>query len=676
MRFPAAFSLGITFAGLASAAPDTLETIEIRGHHEVLVGEAVSASEGIVGQAEIASRPMLRSGEILETVPGMVVTQHSGTGKANQYFLRGFNLDHGSDFRTEVDAVPVNMRTHGHGQGYTDINFIIPELVERIDYKKGPFYASVGDFSGAGAANFSLASALDKNLLHLGLGEDGYLRLLAANNLKVNNGSLLLAYEGNRYDGPWVDIEEDLRKHNFYLRRAWRSGENGYYLTLMGYDNQWNSADQIPERAVESGLIDRLGSLDTSVGGESSRYSLAARMKNARWDSTLYAMRYDMDLWSNFTYLLDDPVNGDQFQQVDSRNIYGADIRRRFANDMALTPTRHTLGLQLRFDDIDEVGLHRSVNRTRVASVRSDKVRQGSAGLFWEASSQWTSQLRTNAGLRYDFYDFDVDSLQPVNSGQADDGIVSAKFNLAYSFSPAWELYSGLGQGFHSNDARGVTIKVDPVSGDAVDAVDPLVRSLGAEIGLRFNHGEKLNASIALWALKLDSELLFVGDAGNTEASRASERQGVEFTAYYRVTPHLTLDSEIAWTRARFSEDAEGEGNRVDGSLPLVISLGAAWESSQGWFAAARLRHFGERTLDSFDDVKSDTSTAVNLRLGKQLRQLEFGLDVLNLFDSKDHDIDYLYASRLSGEIADGVEDIHFHPLEPRTLRAYVNYRY
>lgn len=651
---------------------DTLAPIEVEGHYEAHIGEAISASEGVIGQVEIAARPLLRSGEILETIPGLVVTQHSGTGKANQYFLRGFNLDHGTDFRSVVDGMPINMRTHGHGQGYTDLNFIIPELVERIEYKKGPFYADVGDFSGAGAAQFSLASELAENLTHVGMGEDGYQRILLIKQFKSANGHSLMALEGNRYDGPWTDTREDLDKTNLFLRRVWQADDTDYHLTLMAYDNQWQSADQIPSRAVDSGLIDRLGSLDTSVGGQSSRFSVSARLLNSRWDTSLYAMKYDLDLWSNFTYFLSDPENGDQFQQVDSRTIYGLDTKRKI-NGRRMD---QTIGLQWRTDDIGEVGLYNTVARRPFSTVRRDSVTESSVGVYWQGNTHWDDKFRTQLGLRYDAYDFDVNALRPDNSGRGSDGIASAKLNLAYALTDHWELYSGIGQGFHSNDARGVTIRVDPVSGEPVDAVDPLVRSSGAEVGLRYNPNARFNASLALWTLELDSELLFIGDAGNTEPSRASRRRGVEFTAYYRPMEGLTFDAEIAWSRSRFTEFEAEEGDRVDGSLPLVVSLGATWEKPEQWFTTARVRHFGKRTLDAFGDIESDTSTSVNLRFGKHFNQLEIGLDVLNALNSEDHDIDYLYASRLNGEVAEGVEDLHYHPLKPRTLRAYFNYRY
>ncbi len=641
-----------------------------------LIGEGVSASEGTLGQEEIAARPLLRAGEVLELVPGMVVTQHSGSGKANQYFLRGFNLDHGTDFSTTIDKMPVNLRTHGHGQGYSDLNFLIPELVQQLSYKKGPYYASIGDFSGGGGAEFTTFTRLDESLFKLEAGEDRWTRMLAADSMDLDDGNLLCALEATRYDGPWTDLDEDLQKHNLLVRRGWM-GDNGQFsLTLMGYSNEWNSADQIPQRAVDRGLIDRLGSLDTTDGGESSRYSLSARWWNAEWDIVGYAIDYDLNLWSNFTFLLDNPVNGDQFKQVDKRRVYGADISHRIESTLGERPLNHVFGLQLRLDDIGEVGLHHTAARQRLDTVRQDAVDELSAALYWQTRIQLSDRLRTTIGLRHDDYQFDVASDMPINSGKTVDDITSLKWNLNYNLNDYWDAYTGIGQSFHSNDARGTTINIDPASGEPVEPVDPLVRSRGGEVGLQFHIGEQLNASFALWTLEEDSEMLFVGDAGTTEASRASRRDGYELTAYYRFNQNWTADLEWAETDARFTGSKPGEGNHIEGSLDRVAAAGITATFPTGWYGALRVRHFGARKLDSFNRMRSEPSTVWNLRFARHtLSSFEFGFDVLNLLDSKDHDIDYFYESRLPGE-TDPVGDIHFHPLEPRTVRVTGIYYY
>ncbi|WP_295872623.1 TonB-dependent receptor [uncultured Zhongshania sp.] len=667
------------------AAEQKIETVEVEGRRINLVGEAVSASEGIVGQQEISLRPLLRTGEVLELVPGMVVTQHSGTGKANQYFLRGFNLDHGTDFATSVDGMPVNMRTHGHGQGYSDLNFLIPEVVSQLAYKKGAYYADVGDFSGAGGAQISTTSSLEQGLLELTLGEDNFYRVLAMNSLKIAGGTTTVAVEGNRYDGPWSDIEEDLDKINVFLKHAIPLEDGQLSFTMMAYDNSWNSADQIPSRAVDQGIIDELGSIDKTVGGESSRYSLNANLELGNWIGSAYVIDYDLNLWSNFTYFLDDETNGDQFEQVDNRTIYGGQLAYLLEGALAGRTMSNKFGGDLRVDDINEVGLYRSQARQRLGAIRSDQVTESSIGLYWENRITWTDSLRSVLGARYDYYDFDVDDKTGINvnsidlsgnGGTSDDSISSVKASLIYTFSNEWEGYISAGQGFHSNDARGTTIRLDPTDGSVIDSVNPLVRSLGYEVGTRGFISDRINTSISLWTLELDSELLFVGDAGNTEPSRASERNGIELTGYYHFTDQISLDIEYAYTNSKFTESAP-EGNKIPGAIKNVFQAGLNADFSSGWFGSLRVRHFGERPLVEDGSVKSDDSTIWNLRAGYRMTNWVFKADVLNLSDSDDHDIDYFYASRLASEPAGvATDDIHYHVIEPRTVRFSMGYKF
>ena len=290
-----------------------IEEIVVVGRWTDLAGSAISASEGLVGQEELDIRPRLRTGEVLEVVPGLIVTQHSGTGKSNQMFLRGFNLDHGTDFSTSIDGMPVNLPSHGHGQGYTDLNFLIPELIESVEFRKGPYHATVGDFSSTGSAHLSSFRILPQSMLKVGLGQDGHRQVLVADSVDTGSGSLLYAAQGHVYDGPWVDISEDLERLNGVLRYSQES-ESGteWDVMVMGYDASWNAPDQIAQRAIDTGLVDRLGSLDPTIRGETSRYSLSASMlrpfgDNRQLHAHAYAIDYDLDLFSNFTYLLDDP---------------------------------------------------------------------------------------------------------------------------------------------------------------------------------------------------------------------------------------------------------------------------------------------------------------------------------------------------------------------------------
>lgn len=637
-------------------------------------GEAISVSQGTVSQGEIDQRPILRSGEILEFVPGMVVTQHSGSGKANQYFLRGFNLDHGTDFSTSIDNMPINMRTHGHGQGYTDLSFITPEFIQRIDFQKGPYHAEDGDFSTAGSAQFQLADSLNKPLLQVEAGVDNYFRTVMATDIDVGSDKLLVGFEHHIYDGPWTDIDEDVGKTNLLLKYSGGGEDSRYSVTFMGYDNQWNSADQIPDRAVQQGLINRLGSLDNDVGGEASRYSLSFMLQQKDWEFDAYVITSDLDLFSNFTYFLDDPVNGDEFQQVDERTIYGGQVAHKFDSGSDGSHIHHRIGAQFRYDDIDNVGLYKTANRQRLSTTRQDSVEQYSIGLFWDAEMHLTEDLTLTLGVRYDQMDVDVDSIVAQNSGSDDDNLFSSKASLQYRLDDNWSTYFNAGQSFHSNDARGATITIDPSSGDPADKVDLLIQGDGAEFGVRYFDPGHLNVSLGIWVLELDSELIFVGDAGNTEPGRASRRSGIEFTGYYWLDDKFSVDMELAWTRSRFTEDAEGEGDRIDGSLPFVGSLGLVWSPQDNWRTALRVRHFGKRTLDSFNDEQSDSFTVANASLTYSMENWETELQVLNLFDSNDNDIDYFYASRLPGEPEEGIEDHHYHPIEPRAVRLQVRY--
>ena len=650
-----------------------LEEILVEGRSLVMIRESRSASEGMVGQQDLEIRPLLRTGDVLEAVPGMIVTQHSGSGKSNQMFLRGFNLDHGTDFATWVDGMPVNMRSHGHGQGYTDINFLIPETIRSIAYVKGPYHAELGDFSSAGGSRISTFDVLSENILRLGVGENGYGRLLFMGNTALGDGRLSGAVETQVYDGPWKDIEEDVEKYNGLLRYSQGDAAFSWNVAAMAYDNRWNSADQIPQRAVRQGLIDEFGSLDTTLGGESSRYSLSGGFTAESDDllSTLsaYAIDYRMQLWSNFTYLLDDPVRGDQFEQLDERRIYGANWRQQWLGSPTI---KHSYGLELRHDDIDEVGLFHSRQRQRLSTTRLDAVDQSSAAAYYELDWALNHHWRTVLGLRGDYYWFDVDSDNRANSGSETDGILSPKASVIYAMHDGLEFYLSGGLGFHSNDARGTTIAVDPVSGEPVDPVDPLVRSRGGELGARTDWGGSANSSLALWYLELDSELLFVGDAGTTEASRPSRRWGIEFNNFWTINETWSLEADIAWTDAQF-DDRAPEGNEIPGAIDLVVSGAINAEFSRGWSGSFRIRHFGEAPLIEDGSVESDGSLIANLAVAWEGGPWRLQLDALNLFDSGDHDIDYYYPSRLKGEPASGVEDVHYRIFEPRQFRLAVS---
>ncbi|MFC6440368.1 TonB-dependent receptor [Bowmanella sp. JS7-9] len=651
----------------------TFEEISVYGHRTRMTGDALAASQGVIGQGEIDGRPMLRTGEMLELVPGMVVTQHSGSGKANQYFLRGFNLDHGTDFRTTVMGMPVNMRSHGHGQGYSDLNFIVPEFVGQISYNKGAYSALGGDFSTAGAADVFLLDRMDANLLKLELGQDDYLRSVAATTLNWQDSRMLTGVELTRYTGPWQDISEDIHKFNGLVNYSQDLTDGRIGVTLMAYDNQWHSADQIPQRLVDSGALNPLGSLDDTLGGDASRYSLSVNAQLGRWTLNAYALHSDLQLFSNFTYFLNDPINGDQFEQTDKRNIYGAELSKHWSSLAIGLDWQQQAGLVWQAEDIGEVGLFNTRARTRLSTVRRDKIDEQSWSAFYQSDILLDANTTFRTGLRYDYLDATVNSDNARNSGNASDGLLSVSAGLSYLFTPSLEGYINAGQSFHSNDARGATISVDPISGDDADKVDLLVRGETAELGIRYFDSRKMNLSATLWALQLDSELLYVGDAGSTEPGRASTRYGVELSGYFW-WDKLSADIEIALSHSAF-EAGDETGRHIPGAVDRVIALGGQYQFSDNLSANVRLRHIGPRMLTETGDVQSGSLSVVNA--GVRWRQQGWTLDlsVLNALNSRDHDIDYFYASRVVNE-ANEVEDVHFHPIEPRTLRFSVAYHF
>lgn len=653
------------------------EEIEVVGRASELLGIADSASEGVTGREDLEKRPVLRPGELLETVPGVIITQHSGSGKANQYFLRGFNLDHGTDFRVTVDGIPVNLATHGHGQGYTDLNFLIPELVDSLHFKKGAYYADEGDFSAAGAAGITYATALPYKLIQVTGGEEGYGRFLTAGSTQAAGGDLLGAVEYQVSDGPW-ELPDDFRKVNGLARFSRGSAASGFTVTALGYDGEWNATDQIPRRAVEQGILSRFGNLDPSNGGSSSRYSLSAELRRGNEHSltrfNAYALSYQLGLFSNFTYFLDNPEDGDQFEQIDDRTALGFQLERQWSAGWGGKPVEYSVGLQVRGDDIHN-GLFRTARRSRLSTVREDDVLQVTAGPYAQARVRWSPWLRTVTGLRADYYHADVDSNLEVNSGQEDDVLLSPKLSLLLGPWRDTEVYLNYGYGFHSNDARGATIRVDPNTGEPVQRVDPLVRARSADLGLRTAPARGLQTTVTLFALELDSELVFIGDAGGTEASRPSRRAGVELANFYRPRPWLSFDLDVALSRGRFTDD-DPAGDRIPGSIETAVAAGVSVEDLHNVFGSLRLRHFGPRPLIEDGSVRSDTSTLVNGRIGYRFEAgLSLALEVFNLLDEEASDIEYFYESRLAGE-AEPVEDIHFHPAEPRSLRLMAEWRY
>ena len=659
-----------TLAWAQTAAPASLPTVEVQSSRNSVLGEAGTANEGVVTQQQLDARTVYRPGELLEAVPGLVVSQHSGEGKANQFYLRGFNLDHGTDLRTSVDGMLVNQRSHSHGQGWTDVNFIIPELGTLLEYRKGPFYAAEGDFSSAGAVNLKYANTLPSGIASIGIGQNGYARTLLVNSRQVGDGNLLYAIELMHNDGPFT-VKDNYLKKNGVLRYSQGTEANGFNVTAMAYRATWHATDQIPLRAVQSGALGRFDAVDQSDGGQTSRYSLSGEWRQASGNVattvSAYVIRRRLDLFSNFTYFLDNPVDGDQFYQPDRRTTTGLNASQTYATTLWGRESEFTLGAQFQNDSIANA-LQSTVARQVVSTTRADQIRERSLGLYGENKTRWGDSFRTVLGVRADNFHFKVNSDNAANSGAASATKVSPKVNLIFGPFNQTEFYTSAGYGFHSNDARGTTLTLDPKTGLPANKVPPLVRSKGVELGVRTEAIAGLQSSFSVYRLDFDSELTFAGDAGTTNAGRASRRTGFEFSNYYKPLPWLTVDADIAFAKGRY-RSFDPAGDRIPGAVEGVASVALAVDNLGPYFGALQLRYFGPRPLLEDNSVRSKSTATLNGRIGYKFNpKLKIELEGFNLTNRKASAIDYYYESQLKGE-ASPVSDIHFHPIESRSFR-------
>lgn len=704
--------------------PPVRPTTDTTAPADAPAGEPVSsASEKNVSGEEVNARPFSRPAEALEVVPGLMITQHSGEGKANQYFLRGVNLDHGTDLAISVDGMPVNMRTHGHGQGYADLNFLIPELIKSVNIKKGPYFADEGDFASVGAVHVNLIDSIAKSMTSATIGSFGYRRLLGITSAKVGDGTLLVAGEANTYNGPW-DNPDKVRKLNAVARYTQGTPDNGFSLTGMAYSNSWNSTDQVPLRAITSGQIGLYGALDPTDGGRSKRFSISGQLRKTEAEGTsklnFYVIKSSLDLYNNFTYFLNDaapgvdpaaPLLGDQFHQRDSRVVGGANASHTFNHVFAGLPMETEVGVQTRYDNI-RVDLSNTYQRQFLSGTRDDKVQEGSIGLFVQNTTHWTNWLRTIVGYRGDIYNNTVNSLlNPNNSGSETASIGSPKASIVFGPFAKTEFFINAGEGFHSNDARGVTIKVSPTdTSEAVSSSPFLVKTRGAEVGVRTKIIPGLDSSLSLFVLDSASEILFVGDAGDTEPSRPSRRYGIDWTNHYQPTSWLAFDGDIAVTHARFRGDnpdqaaayaalagypeaqiGNAPGNYIPGAPNMVASAGVRIGEQTGWFGALRYRYFGPRPLTEDGAFVSPATGLLNGQVGYRFENgWRVQLDAFNLTDSKSDQITYAYGSMLKTDALftqcrlppparppaavceNGVMDRVLHPVEPFALRLTV----
>lgn len=645
----------------ADSQEKALDEIIVFGRAESKIGVASSASEGTLAGSDLLVRPLLRTAELLEAVPGMIAAQHSGSGKANQYFLRGFNLDHGSDFTTLIDDIPMNLRSHGHGQGYLDLNGLIPEIVAREDYRKGPYFASGGDFAMAGAARMTTLDMIDSPWISGEAGSHGAARLGLGWTLHRGAAdSLTLVAQAKVYDGPWEQAEH-LRHFSAFAKYRTGVGAGDLSVSFHGYRGTWQPTEQVPERIVGTPICaDVFCSPDPSARGSTTRLIANLQYRDPRWKVAASTQFYDWSMHSNPTYAEADGTPA-QIRQFDRRWIFAISGEGHWQP----SPGIHlTVGSENRFDLIGKVGVERTAARQYLGSLGNYRVSEGSAALYGQAQVEPVVGLRLTLGGRADYYHYSVAAndaaAAALGTGTGHAAMFTPKAALAWQLGTNFEAYANWGQGFHSNDVRGaVTTTPVPV----------LVRGTGKELGLRYQDGT-LSLTATYWWLDLGSELKFVGDSNAVEPTGASTRHGFELVGFWRPAPWLAIDANYTASHARYRN-----GDYIPNAFENAASAGIS-AVFEHWEASLRLRHLGPYPLIEDNSLRDKGSTVINLRGALKFGRLELFGEVLNVLDSSDKDIAYYYESYVPAFDAAPVEGRLSRPVEPRTLRAGLKVRF
>lgn len=645
-----------------------------------------AASDAEIRQRDLELRPRTRPADLFEVAPGLLVVQHAGGGKANQYFLRGFDADHGTDISLSVDGVPLNNVSHGHGQGYSDPHFIIPELVGRIEVHEGPYHAEDGDFATAGAVDLRLVDRIRESSLSVQGGMFGTGRLLGVVRSGAGPVHAYLAGELYRNDGPFSN-PLDYQRFNGVGRVTWTpSDRTRLALTLMAYGGAWNASGQVPSRLTDdprSGFS-RFDSVDPREGGQSSRRSLALHLAHdfssaSRLELSLYAVQYSLSIFSNFTFFADDPERGDMIEQTDERVFVGLRAAWRRVDRVGAWRFRTTVGMQARADDIQNA-LFRSPGRIRAATVGTYDIDQSSLGFFAEVEASPTRWLRVVLGGRADLFGFSVEDTRPapdpLSSGVRQSGIANPKLSIILSPWRWLDVFVNGGGGFRSNDARGVVRRLAPVT--------PLTRAWGYELGARARVADRLDVALSAWGLDLASELVWVGDEGRTEARGATRRLGLTAELRWSITPWLRLDADVSWVDASYVNNP-GNANAVALAPTLVASAGLTARHRIGLFGAVRLRAVADRPATEDRSLQAQGFAIVNAQVGFRWRRFEVAVQVENLFDSTWREAQFATDTRLRDECltprrpgcsspAEGrpfgtVSDVHFTPGSPFSIQ-------
>jgi outer membrane receptor protein involved in Fe transport len=667
----------------ASDSTDQLTTVVVTAERLHLIGTAATASEGVVVNDELALLPAYRPGQLLETVPGLDVTSHSGEGKANQYLMRGYNLDHGTDLATFVDGMPVNEPTHAHGQGYTDLNFLIPELATNISYTKGTYYADEGDFASVGSVHLNYLDTIPAQV-SLTAGTFNFQRAFTAGSAGVGAGNLLGALELQHYDGPWVN-PDDQRKINTLLRYSVGDQHDGYSITGSYYHGLWNATTDQPVRAIDEGLIGRFGSFNPSDGGIAQRANLTGQYHASTGPGQLtvdgYVFSNYLTLWNDFTHFLIDPVNGDQEEQHENRTTVGGSISYSYPIQWLGRENELLVGSQERYDFLI-VQRQPTVDRVEIAPAddplgvdSNDRVRLGSYAVYAQATSHWSDWFRSVLGLRED-YQRGTDT--GTNYGTASKPLFEPKASLIFTPAATTEFYLSAGRGFHSDDLRGVNqARISGVPGAPL-----IAEQTGEEIGMRqelFEH--KVALTFALFNLDAQSETTYDPDVGEDSAGPGSHRIGYELNITYQALRWLEFYGSFSQDRARFTapfDDGTGHVGYYLPNAPFATGSFTTYVKDLGrWSGSLALRYLGAYPLSSDDAVQGsgyhEWNADVRYDIGSGWGA---ALGVYNILNTKANAAEFWYVDRLAGEPAAGVPDIHIHPLEPISARLTVSKKF
>jgi hypothetical protein len=701
-----------------TSQPAPLQEITVTAQRLELLGTADTASEGVVDDQELQLAPQYRPGQLLETVPGLIVTLHSGEGKANQYLLRGYNLDHGTDLETYVDGMPINQPTHAHGQGYTDLNFMIPELADQLTYTKGPYYADVGDFGAVGSVRMSYRDTIEDQVSAT-FGSLGFQRIFSAGSQPIGNGDLLAAVELQHYDGPFV-TPDDARKENFVLRYSRGDDKNGYSVAAMMYHQLWTNTTDIPIRAIAEAFVpNRFGTLEPTDGGRAWRSSLSfndhAGIGDGQFAASAFFIDNQLHLWNDFTQFLIDPVHGDQEDQFENRRAFGGKASYSLPVALGSIPNVIAVGASTR-DDILYVGRLPSEDRVPLPAASAppsfsneDQVYLFAGSAWVQATTRWTSDFRSVLGFRVDYqHGTDIDYLAALheqggpgytgysNSGTARQALAQPKGNLIYTPLDTVEFYLSAGRGFHSADIRGVN------QDTSVDLGLPhtplLAKQEGQEIGIRANPRPNLSLTFAYYNLWQQSETIIDPDVGQDSAGPPSRRYGYEINVTYQINRYLELYGSYSGDHTHFTrpfDDGTGHLGEYITDAPLATGALALYVANLGpWSGGLNYRYLGNYPLSSGPCVNAAAerdfgTTCANSPTRATLGQVDgkgFGewnldaryaftsgwsatLGVYNLFNTHASAAMFWYVDRLPGEPAPGVADVHEHPLEPIMAR-------